>query len=329
MKVLVTGANGFVGSSLCNRLINEKIDIRAISRNPAPYYKKGDAIEWIQVANIDGETDWSDTRLKEVDVVVHLASRVHVIIENEANPKTAFIKTNVDGTKKLAEAAIAAGVKRFIYISTAHVHGHVSGDTPFKENSPANPHSDYATSKWKAEEALSDLYRNVKSKQELVIIRPPLVYGAGVKANFERLLWIVEKQIPLPLKKIENKRSLIYVDNLADFIIACIKQKKLGNETFLVADSVDISTPLLLDKLALAMDKRSLQFSVKPAWIFKLAQKLKKETIVNSLCANLQVDSTHAQNTLKWKAPVAQDEALKVTAQWYKQHSIQQQAEAA
>ena len=317
MKVLVTGANGFVGKALCQKLIEAKHQLRAISRYPAPTFQKGDAVEWIQIPNIDGDTDWSDARLKDINTIIHLASRVHVIKENESDPKAAFMGTNRDGTKHLAEQAIAAGVKRFIFISTAHVHGHLSGDAPFKEDSPALPHSDYAESKWQAEEELRKLFSKKDVSTELVIIRPPLVYGPDVKANFERLLWLVNKQIPLPIKKIDNRRSLIFVENLADFILVCTEKKKIGNQTFLISDGEDISTPTLLEKLAEIMGKRSLQIPLKPEWLFKAAKKLKIERQVDSLCANLQLDISHAQSTLKWNAPITQDEGLKQTTYFY------------
>lgn len=327
MKILVTGANGFVGTAVCEALLESDIKLRAVSRNPAPDFQDGDVIEWIQVANIDGETDWSEAKLKDIDTIIHLGARVHVIKENESDPRAAFFKTNHEGTKHLSEQASKAGVKRFVFISTAHIHGHVSGDEPFKENSPAKPHTDYAASKWAAEEALQALKAEKKNKMEIVIIRPPLVYGEGVKANFEKLLWLADRPIPLPLKKIENKRSIIYVKNLAHFIVECATAKKLGDQTFLISDGIDISTPNLIATLATAMGKRAILLPFKPEWIFKLAKKFNIEQQVNSLCANLHLDISHAQQLLKWKAPFAQQEALHTTAKWYKTFTEEQKQE--
>lgn len=317
MKVLVTGANGFVGNVLCQKLVDAGMEVRAISRYPAPDYKKGDKIEWIQIPDIGPDTDWSDARLKEIDVVVHLASRVHVVKEIDPDPEATYMRTNRDGTSILAEAAVKAGVKRFVYISTAHVHGHVSAEEPFTEDSPAVPHTDYARSKWAGEEAVREVFGAAKSKSDFVIVRPPLVYGEGVKANFLRLLWLAEKQIPLPLKKVENLRSLIYVENLADFFVCCVKHKKAANETFLIADDKDISVQDLVVQLSGYMGKKALLFSIPVKWLSTAASYLNRQTAFNSLCGSLQVDSSKAKKLLGWKAPLAQEEGLERTAKWY------------
>lgn len=319
MTILVTGPNGFVGSALTDALgasgYNVKRGLRRLAPQPASH-------NWsdVVVGDINGETDWTST-LKGVDTVVHLAARVHVMDEREADALAAFWAVNVEGTERLARQAAEAGVNRLVYLSSIKVNGesteydHQGRNLAFSERDVPVPQDPYGVSKWEAEQALHRV--SEEAGIEVVVVRPPLVYGPGVKANFSRLLHWVDKGIPLPLARVDNRRSLLALDNLVDFLVRCVDHPAAAGETFLVADGEDLSTPELIRKIAAQMG-RPARLAPFPSGLMRLvARLLGKGAVVNRLCGSLQVDIGKARQVLGWKPPVSVDEGLNKTVAWY------------
>jgi len=301
MKILVTGANGFVGRSLYNWLLAERRDVRCTVRSELPMKNS------VIVGEIGPETRWRPA-LTNIDVVIHLAARAHVTKENASNPLAEFRKVNVEGTLTLARQAAQAGVKRFVFISSIGVNGN-HNTRPFTEQDTPHPAEPYAISKLEAEQGLQELA--AETDMDIVIIRPPLVYGPNAPGNFGSLVRWVNKGIPLPLGAIHNQRSLVALDNLVDFIITCIDHPAAANQTFLVADGEDLSTTELLRRVGQAMDKPARLIPV-PMGMLKLgATVLGKKAMAQRLCGNLQVDISKAREVLGWTPPVSVDEGLR------------------
>ena len=316
-KLLITGANGFIGKALCAALMADSNDaghyrINAVVRTAAAC---PDAVVPIVLGDINANTDWTEA-LKAVDVVVHLAARVHVMHDEVAEPLAEFRKANVDGTMNLARQAAQAGVRRFVFISSIKVNGeYTRPGCPFTAEDTPAPVDPYAVSKYEAEQALRELAG--KNAMELVIIRPPLVYGPGVKANFYSMMRRLDKQMPLPLGAIDNRRSLLALDNLVDLIIICIGHPAAAKQIFLAGDGEDMSTTQLLHRVAAALGKTALLMPV-PVWILTAVAKLFNKTAAfQRLCCSLQVDIGKTQRLLEWIPPVSVDEALAKTAQDY------------
>ncbi|HPV44379.1 MAG TPA: SDR family oxidoreductase [Methylotenera sp.] len=307
VSVLVTGASGFVGKSLCAKLQSPGHAVFAAVRSKNP---RVEDFEKIVVGSIDSKTDWS-AALCNMDVVVHLAARVHVMAERSENPLAEFRKVNVEGTRHLAECVARAGVKRFVYVSSVKVNGEQTA-SPYTELDKPNPQDPYGVSKWEAEQAL--LQVAARTGLEVVIVRPPLVYGAGVKGNFAQMIKALAKRIPLPLAAVRNLRSLIYVENLVDALILCSIHPKAAGQTYLVSDGEDVSTSSLLRRLGEAMGRPARLFSCPPA-LLKLVGKLTgKSDQVDRLLGSLQVDSSKIRRELGWQPPFTLDEGLKATA---------------
>ena len=306
MSILVTGANGLVGKRLVSRLVEAGLSVRAAVRSVDLAADVGDQVT---VGPIDKTTDWQRS-LQDVQVVAHLAARVHVMHDTEVNPLAAFRKVNVDGTLNLARQAAAAGVKRFIFISSVKVNGEsTSPGRAFTETDTPNPQDAYAISKMEAEQGLRQLA--AATGMEVVIIRPPLVYGPGVKANFAALMRAVQKGWPLPLGAIHNQRSLVALDNLVDLIITCITHPQAANQTFLVSDGQDLSTTELIRGMAQAAGVPARLLPV-PVWALQAGAKLLgKGDAVQRLCGNLQVDISKARKLLGWVPPISSDEGLR------------------
>jgi len=305
--LLVTGANGFVGHELCAELIRGQYSVRAMVRDESSAKVPG-CVD-IQIAGIRPKTNWA-TALQDVDVVVHLAARVHVMRDTEADPLTAFRAVNVDGTLNLASQAAAAGVKRFVFISSVKVNGELTQPGgAFTEIDAPNPQDPYGQSKHEAEQGLCQLAAD--TGMEVVIIRPPLVYGPGVKANFAALMRAVQRGWPLPLGAVHNQRSLVALGNLVDFIITCVTHPQAADQTFLVSDGQDLSTTELVRGMARAAGVPA-RFLPVPVWALQAgAALLGKGDAVQRLCGNLQVDISKARSLLGWVPPVSVEEGLR------------------
>lgn len=311
-RVLLTGATGFVGSAVQQRIVaDEQYDLTIAVRRSVP---TENAVRVVQVPELTAQTDWRDA-LQGVDVVIHCAARAHVLVEDVADPLVEFRKTNVDGTLALAQQALAAGVQRFVFISSIGVNGASTQGQAFTEKSVPAPHAPYAVSKHEAEIALQELCAD--SAMELVIIRPPLVYAAQAPGNFARLLKLVSFGLPLPFLLVKNQRSMVALDNLVDFILCCATHPKAANQVFLVADQESVSTPQMLRHLSKGMNKRALLLPVPVSFMRLLARGVGREALFNQLCGSLQVDVSKAQQLLGWTPPVSVAEAMRKTAAAY------------
>ena len=310
MKILVTGANGFIGSNLCVFLKEKGYSVRATVRNNVCDISGVD--EYIQVGDINESTNWQQA-LVGVDTVVHLAARVHIMNDSGANSLDAFRKVNVLGTERLARMAVKAGVKRFIFISSVKVNGE-GASRPYTENDLPKPQDAYSISKMEAEQALIRIA--VETGLQTVILRLPLVYGPGVKANFKNLIKITV--FPLPFKGINNQRSFIYLGNLVDAISTCIIHPKAIGETFMVSDGQDISTPDLIKMIAFVMNKKPILFSLHPSILNALCKITGKAKEMEKLTGNLFIDSSKIRNLLGWKPPFTLEEGIKETVKDYK-----------
>jgi nucleoside-diphosphate-sugar epimerase len=302
MKVLVTGGNGFVGRATAGRLqvTPGMTVVRAVRSTRATPYLLAPAVV---VGDLDGQTDWS-ALLSGVDAVVHTAARVHVMQDAATDPLAEFRRVNVQGTLNLARQAARAGVQRFVFISSIKVNGEVTRPgCPFEVRDLPAPVDAYGISKQEAEAGLREIAR--QTGMEVVIIRPPLIYGPGVKANFAALMRAVQRGWPLPLGAVHNQRSLVGLDNLVDLIAVCLVHPRAANQTFLVSDGHDLSTSELVQGLARAAGVSARLLPV-PVWVLQAgAGLLGRGDAVQRLCGNLQVDISHAQTVLDWKPPMS------------------------
>lgn len=319
MKVLVTGATGFVGQELCRELLGNGFKIRAGTRSGAALGQKLHRdVEVAEVGEIGPDTDWTRA-LEGINTVVHLAARVHVMYEHALNPFDAFRIVTVEGTERLARAAVDAGVRRFIYVSSIKVNGEsTSHNTAFTEADTPTPQDPYGMSKWEAEQTLNHIASN--STLEIVILRPPLVYGPGVGGNFIRLLNWVTRGIPLPLASVHNLRSLVYVGNLVDALVTCITHANAKGNTFLISDGYDISTAELIRSIAVVMGKQSRLFTMPEDVIRMLGQLTGKSAEVSRLIDSLVVNSSKIRIELGWQPPFSLSEGLHATVEWYARH---------
>jgi len=313
-NVLVTGANGFIGHALCAKILTEGWQVRGTFRSEIDVNRLPDGVKAVSIASIDSDTKWDDA-LAGIDKVVHLAARVHVMDDATSDPLTEYRKINVEGTKCLAIAAAKAGIKRFVYISSIKVNGEgkVAAYTEADKEAPEDP---YGVSKWEAEQELHKVAD--KTDLEMVILRPPLVYGQRVKANFLRLVSLVKFGIPLPLGCIKNRRSLIYIGNLVDAIKTCMTNPNAAGKTYLVSDGEDVSTPELIRRIGAASGRRALLLPV-PVWIMRMAGRITgKSNEVKRLVMSLTVDISKIRSELEWKPPYTMENGLRETAKWYK-----------
>lgn len=307
MKILVTGASGFIGKSLVAELLSQGYSVSAGSRTPIGYIKS------VVVGDIDGDTDWDEV-LVGLDTVIHLAARVHILNENSKDPLAEFRKVNVAGTLKLAKSAAKAGIKRFLFVSSIGVNGTYT-TLPYTELDLPNPQDAYGVSKFEAEQALHKL--SAKTDMEMVIVRPPLVYGVGVKGNFWQMLKVLTTGIPLPFLSVKNKRSFIYLENLVDALILCATHPKAAGQTYLVSDGQDISTPDLLRRLSSLMGRSAILLPCSPVFMSLVGRLFGKSKQLNKLVGSLQIDSSKIRCELGWKPPFTLDEGLKATAAAY------------
>jgi nucleoside-diphosphate-sugar epimerase len=304
---LITGATGFVGTGLVSRLTRDGVETLACVRGDLVSHPEN--VRVLTVHEITANTDWSQV-LSGVNSVVHLAARVHVMNDTEVDPLTAFRTVNVDGTLNLARQAAKKGVKRFVYVSSVKVNGECTTlGRAFTEVDVPNPQDPYGQSKHEAEQGLRRV--SAESGMGVVIIRPPLVYGPGAKANFAALLRAVQQGRPLPFGLVKNQRSFVALDNLVDFIVTCIIHPKAVNQTFLVSDGQDLSTTELVSGMAQAAGVPARLLPV-PVWALQMgASFFGKGNLVRRLCDNLQVDISKARSLLKWEPPVTVEEGLR------------------
>lgn len=309
MKILVTGSTGFVGSRLVNLLEERSVVCVKAVRNKF----SGEQAENIIIGDVADEIDWRPA-LKEVQAVVHLAARVHVMHETSKDALAEFRRVNLDGTLRLARQAAESGVRRFIFVSSVKVNGESSSaGRPFTADQNPAPSDPYGVSKCEAEAALRILAQT--SDMEIVIIRPPLVYGPGVKANFSAMLGWLYRGVPLPLGGItKNRRSLVFLDNLIDLIVTCIDHPAAANQTFLVSDDEDLSTAELLRRSANALGTPARLLPLSASLITFLARLIGRPGVAQRLCDSLQVDIKKTKDLLNWAPPVSVDRGLKITA---------------
>lgn len=304
--ILVTGATGFVGAALVERLAREGVETRACVRRNDVFVPAG--IHTVLVEDLIANTDWS-LALRGVGVIVHTAARVHVMNDVTNDPLAEFRRVNVQGTLNLARQAVAAGVRRFVFISSIKVNGEVTElGLPFSAGDMPAPLDPYGVSKMEAEQGLREI--GVQTGLEIVIIRPPLVYGFGVKANFAALVRVIQRRWVLPLGAVHNKRSLVALDNLVDFIVTCITHPKAAQHIFLVSDGHDLSTTELAYGLAQAAGVSTRLIPV-PMWVLQAAAAIVgKGDVAKRLCGNLQVDISETQSLLGWMPPISVKEGL-------------------
>lgn len=313
MRVLVTGATGFVGRALCARLSELGYTVRGATRS-ASFATQHSQFDTVVTGELGADTDWSQA-LSGVSVVFHLAARTHVLRETARDAYAEYRRINVEGTRTLAQAAIHAGVRRMVLLSSIKVTGERTDSLPFSEDSPPQPQDAYGVSKWEAEQALCAVTQD--TCLEPVILRPPLVYGPGVKGNFLRLMDWIARGVPLPLASITNRRSLIYVDNLADAIIAAGASPVAASKVYLVGDSEDVSTPRLIQAIAAAMQVHARLFSCPYALLMAGATILGKREEMQRLTGSLQIDSSKICNELDWIPRFDLAQGMARTAQWY------------
>lgn len=310
-KILVTGANGFVGSALCATL-------QARGEPVLPAVRRATLAGQHAIGDFDAATDWAPA-LVDCGAVIHLAARVHVMRDRAGDPLAAFRAVNVDATLNLARQAAASGVKRFVFVSSVKVNGEATVERPFTAFDAPAPGDAYGQSKLEAEIALAALAR--ETGLELVVVRPPLVYGPGVRANFLKLMQLVKKGVPLPLGAIRNRRSMVALDNLLDLLIVCARHPDAAGQTFMVSDGHDVSIAELLRMLAQSMGRPARLLPVPAGLLAGAAALLGKSAVASRLLGSLQVDIGHTRARLGWQPVASVQESLdKAVAHFLLQH---------
>jgi nucleoside-diphosphate-sugar epimerase len=308
VRVAVTGADGFVGRALCTRLAAAGLDVRPVVRSPTPGA--------VAVGDLGPDTDWR-AAVAGVDCVVHCAARAHVLRETTTDPLAAYRRVNVQATGGLARAVAAAGVRRLVYVSSIGVHGtSTEGRGPFRPDDPPAPAEPYAVSKLEAELLLTGLAG--REGFELVVVRPPLVYGPGVRANFLRLVQLVDRGWPLPFGAIRGRRSLLGLDNLTGLLLHCVQWPTAAGGTFLASDGEDLALPELIGLLAQSLGRRAVLLPVPPALLRGAGRLAGVAATLARLTGALQVDSSATRARLDWQPPVPVAAGLAATARWYR-----------
>ncbi|BFG74333.1 SDR family oxidoreductase [Paraburkholderia terrae] len=313
-RILVTGANGFVGRATCDLLLAQGHRVIGLVRRAGS--RATGVEEWVDASgdfsDIDGA--WPDALVP--DCVVHLAARVHIMNEDATDPEAAFRATNVDATLRLAAAARRKGVRRFVFVSSVKAVAEGDGGVPLRENAPPRPEDAYGRSKRAAEEALTRLGDD--TGLEIVIVRPPLVYGPQVRANFLRLMDAVWRGVPLPLGGADARRSMVYVGNLADALVHCATDLRAAGQCFHVADSDAPTVAELVRALGRHLGKPARMLPVPAAWLRVAGRLMGRSAQVDRLIGSLQVDTSHIRDVLGWRPPFSTDEGLAATADWYR-----------
>ncbi|HSX90479.1 MAG TPA: SDR family oxidoreductase [Pseudomonas sp.] len=319
MRVLLTGATGFVGRGLLERMSAlANLELVATLRRPVPGFPE--SVVNLQIPGIEPNTDW-EKGLEGIDAVIHSAARVHVMHDTSFDPLAEFCRVNVEGTLNLACQAATAGVRRFIFISSIKVNGErTASGAPYLADAQPAPTDPYGISKMEAEQGLRALA--AETGMEVVIIRPVLVYGPGVKANFLSMMRWLYKGVPLPFGAIHNRRSLVALDNLVDLIVTCLDHPGAANQTFLVSDGEDLSTSELLRRMGAALGKPARLLPVPSRLLEVGAAVFGKRDLSQRLCGSLQVDIGKTRELLNWTPPVSVDDALRKTAKnFLEQHA--------
>ncbi|WP_151716478.1 NAD-dependent epimerase/dehydratase family protein [Acinetobacter sp. TUM15071] len=303
-KVLITGSNGFLGKFLCQYLSNKDYSVIAHTRTPQVFSQSN-----IQNINFDLNQNLEELDLERVQVVIHCAGRAHVMNETAASPLDAYRQINVEGTLNLAKKAVQSGVRRFIYLSSIKVNGEgATQQKPFTAEDSINTDDPYGLSKYEAEQALKQLAQ--ETGLEVVIIRPVLIYGPNVKANFKSMISLASKKIPLPVGCLNNKRSMVSVYNLADLIEVCLSHPNASGQTFLASDQDDISVKQLFEKLASLQNNKLIKVPVPKNLIFLLASLVGRSAMASRLCSELVVNTSKNTQVLGWKAPYSTEQSL-------------------
>jgi nucleoside-diphosphate-sugar epimerase len=310
-RVLITGATGFVGRTLCAVLAESGYRVRAATRGQGGV--PASACEHVTVGDIGATTDWQ-AALDGVDFVVHAAARAHVLRDAGSNASL-YLATNSEGTQHLASAAARFGVRRFVYLSSIKVNGEETAGQAYTSADIPQPQDSYGTSKWIAEQSLAQI--STQTGMETVVVRPPLVYGPGVRANFLRLLRWVDRRRPLPLGSIHNRRSLVGVWNLCDLLVNVLENPAAPRGTWMVSDAEDMSTPELIRRIATAMHRPALLLPVPLRLLRAAAGVMGRTGEVSRLCGSLVVDISQTRAVLGWSPPMSVDEGLSRTVSWY------------
>jgi len=313
-RIFITGATGFVGCSLIRRLLQENVQIAAAVLEGEETGHLSPEAERVTVAPLSESSDYA-AALEQAHIVIHLAARVHIMHDTASDPLQEFRKVNLHGTELLARQAAKAGVRRFVFVSTIKVHGEET-HLPYREDSPLAPLDPYGISKLEAEAALKRVA--AETGLEVVVVRSPLVYGPGVKANFRQLMRIVSFGLPLPFASLENRRSLIFVENLVDALACCVTHPRAAGQTFLLSDGEDVSTPELIRRVASLLGRSSRLLPCPPPLLRLAGRFLRKSPAVERLLGSLQVDSNKIRKELGWVAPFTLQQGLATTVEWFK-----------
>jgi len=314
MKVLVTGAAGFVGRALCERLKADGDEVGCTVRDAGQAETLPEGVRVLACTAIGPATDFSGI-LDSIDVVVHLAARVHLLRDDASDPLAAFRAGNVGTTANLARQAAYAGVRRLVFLSTVKVHGEGRGEA-YREDDPPEPTDAYGQSKLEAEEELAAIM--AETGLEVVVLRPPLVYGPGVKANFLQLLKLVSCGVPLPLSSVRNRRSMICLGNLVDAIVTCARHPRAAGRTYLVSDGEDVSTPELIRRIAAALGRSPRLLPLEPSILRFVGRMTGRAGMFDRLLGSLAVDSGKIRRELGWHPPFTMRDGLACTADWYR-----------
>lgn len=317
VTALITGAGGFLGRRLIDLGRQRGWDMRGTVRDRRTV--PADAFDVAELDLSALESDWRRV-LRGVDIVIHAAARTHVLRETEVNAAAVYRSINIEATERIARVAAEKGAKRFVFVSSIHVHGGISRGGPFTEESAQEPATLYAKSKRDAEAALQTVAQ--KTGLEVVIVRPPLVYGPNVKANFLRLIELVDKGVTNPFALVKNRRSLIYVDNLTDMLLTAAIHPDAAGRFFVAADDTVLSTQELWREIAIRLGRPCRTLSVPASLLRAVAWAAGKADLYEKLCGSLEVDASQAKRTLDWRPPVGTRDALDVTMAWYRsEHS--------
>ena len=309
MRVLVTGANGFVGSALCRRLVEAGHSVVGAVRRRG--FDSG--VEYRVIGDIGGNPSWDEV-LAGVDVAIHLAALVHQM--GEAPPLAEYRRLNVGGTAQLANACVRHGVSRMVFLSSIKVNGECTPTGPFTEADEPAPLDAYGISKLEAEQALTAIAN--QGGMQTVVVRPPLVYGPGVRANFLRLLGVVRKLRPLVIPRLKSKRSMIALGNLVDILAVCSEHQAAANQLFLVSDNEDVTVTDLMQRMALAMKRKSMVVPLPVGWLRLAAKVIGKEQEIRRLTDPLTVNPEKAMKLLGWRPPLDLNAGLAQTVDWYR-----------